>query len=239
MATEPKKTTTRKTTTASKPKAAVTKPVVPDTVETRDNSADIDAIMKLIQEQQKTISQLQKQLAEKPVAVTAETTNVYNGPDPNRIVSILCMYDGESLTLKSGHAGEFVTLYGYGDKQYIRYEAAANIARMNRRFAESGAFVFDDSELIKNFGLEGKYKDFIDKKMMDKLGELDSESVVGLYKRTNDKYKSMIVDMFVKNSVDGVSGFNDKNKIEALSEASDKDIQAIADEYKKAKKMAS
>ena len=146
-----------------------------------NNNADIDAIMKLIQEQQKTIAQLQKQLAEKPVAATLEQTNVYNGPDPNRIVSILCMYDGESLTLKSGHSGEFVTLYGYGDKQYIRYEAAANVARMNRRFAESGAFVFDDSELIKNFGLEGKYKDFIDKKMMDKLGELDSESLIGLF----------------------------------------------------------
>lgn len=66
MATEPKKTTTRKTTTASKPKTTV----VPDIVETRDNSAYIDAIMKLIEEQQKTISQLQKQFAEKPVAAT-------------------------------------------------------------------------------------------------------------------------------------------------------------------------
>ena len=106
MTTEPKKATARKTT--AKPKVAETKPV-----ET-NNNADIDAIMKLIQEQQKTIAQLQKQLAEKPVAATLEQTNVYNGPDPNRIVSILCMYDGESLTLKSGHSGEFVTLYGYG-----------------------------------------------------------------------------------------------------------------------------
>lgn len=214
-----------------------------ETVETKEPSIDMGNILKMLEEQRKTIEGLQEQIkkqgaTQKSTPVTKPTEEKTSiSYDPNRIVAVVCMYDGESLTLKTGHQGETASFYGYGDKQYFRYEVAANMARMNRSFATKGSFVFEDSDLIRDFGLEKSYDSFINKNVLDKLETLDSASLVALYSRSNDAYRGMIVDKFINGYVEGNSEYRQVDKIDALSKASDKDIQYTIDEIQKAKRM--
>lgn len=207
-------------------------PIVAGTVST---GVDMSAIMKMLEEQQKTIDTLKDQIL-KQGAITPKTSTE-NTYDPNRIVAVVNMYDGESLTLKIGHNGEGITLYGYGDKQYFRYEVAANMARMNRTFASKGYFIFEDADIIRDFGLEKDYVKFIDKQILDKLDTLDSKSLEALYERSNTSYKDMIFDKFVKGYIEGIKGLRDVDKVEALSRIRGVDVQYTIDELQKAKRM--
>jgi hypothetical protein len=201
---------------------------------------DMTAILKMLEDQRKIIEALQKQVSTPAKTETIVTPTPLKGSvayDANRIVAVVCMYDGESLTLKTGHQGERITLYGYGDKQYFRYEVAANMARMNRSFAIRGYFIFEDSDIIRDFGLEKSYESFIDKSVLDKLDSLDAASVTALYNRSNDAYKTMIIDKFVNGYIEGISNFRHVEKIDALTKVSGKDIQYTIDEVQKANRM--
>ena len=129
-----------------------------------------------------------------------------------------------------------MTFYGFGDKQYVRYEVASNMARMNRGFASKGYFIFEDADLIRDFGLTKDYDKFVDKKTFERIDEIDADSLKALYNRVNDSFKSMIVEKFVNGYVEGKKGFRDSEKIDILSEASGKDVQYTIEELQKAKR---
>lgn len=213
---------------------------IPEVVTKQESSSvDYSTLLKMIESQQELINSLKNEIEKNKSTQGINqlpTTNSNLTYDPNRLVAVVSMYDGESLTLKTGNNGEIMTFYGFGDKQYVRYEVASNMARMNRGFASKGYFIFEDADLIRDFGLTKDYDKFVDKKTFERIDEIDVDSLKALYNRVNDSFKNMIVEKFVNGYVEGKKGFRDSEKIEVLSEASGKDVQYTIEELQKAKR---
>ncbi|MDD3063891.1 MAG: hypothetical protein PHX50_13875 [Massilibacteroides sp.] len=235
MTTTPKKTTTRAKAPVKKVSPKVEESAVETSIKNIEekpavSTNEIDKLMKLVEQQQETINALKNSLSQKQEIVVSD--------ERDRKVSVVCLYDGISLTLKSGHSGEKVILYGLGDKQQVRYEQAGNIARMNRSFAEKGYFIFEDEEIIKDFGLESVYKNIVDAKILKNLGEIDVDSLERLYKRSNSNTKTIIIDKFIRGNAEGEKGFTDRDKIELLTEITGRDIKEDINQYSQAQRMS-
>jgi hypothetical protein len=186
--------------------------------------ADLSEIYKIVKEQQEMINNLKEQLSLKPETIKED------------LVKVTCLYDGIKLTLKaSGLKGDNIDFFKFGDSRKLRREIVENIVRYNRSFAEKGFFIVEDNDMIRDLGLTEYYENFIGLDVLNKLNTITVDRLISTYNKANDNFKRLILDKFIVGNVDGIDGYIDFKKIDALSKASGIDVQNSINEAKRAR----
>lgn len=185
---------------------------------------DLSEIYRIVKEQQEMIELLKNQLS-----IKDETKR-------EDLVKVTCLYDGVKLTLKaSGLKGDNVDFFKFGDSRKLRREIVENLVRYNRSFAEKGFFIVEDADMIRDLGLTEYYESFIGADVINKLNEISIDKLLSTYNKANHNFKRLIIDRFIVGNVDGIDGYIDFKKIDALSKASGIDLQNSISEAKRAR----
>lgn len=187
MAGRPKKTTTE--TTAKKP---TTKAVEE---EVKNDSADLSAIMKQMEEMQKQILALTKENEALQRETVAEDTELTADTD----VVVISMYHG-SLVLSTEPNGTGVQYIfeEFGEEQDIPFGDLRDICKNMRRFAQEGYFYIANENVVKKLRLTSSYGRMLPYKDMAELETKPAEVVIEMYKLASELQKGEILNLFLE-----------------------------------------
>lgn len=187
MAGRPKKTTTE--TTVKKP---TTKAVEE---EVKNDSADLSAIMKQMEEMQKQILALTKENEALQRETVAEDTELTADTD----VVVISMYHGSLvLSTESNGAGVQYIFEEFGEEQDIPFGDLRDICKNMRRFAQEGYFYIANENVVKKLRLTSSYGRMLPYKDMAELESKPAEVVIEMYKLASELQKGEILNLFLE-----------------------------------------
>jgi uncharacterized protein (UPF0147 family) len=184
MAGRPKKTTTETT--------AKTKTVEK---EVKNDSVDLTAIMKQMEEMQKQILALTKENEALQRETVTEDTELTADTD----VVVISMYHGSLvLSTEPNGAGVQYIFEEFGEEQDIPFGDLRDICKNMRRFAQEGYFYIANENVVKKLRLTSSYGRMLPYEDMAELENKPADVVIELYKLASELQKGEILNLFLE-----------------------------------------
>jgi len=155
---------------------------------------------------------------------------------PNKYIKVMSLNFGKLvLSTESKGQGKVFVFNKFGDVKNIVYSELANLIHHQQSFAEQGRFYIFDKQVIKNHGLTEYYEKFMTKEMIDNILNHNREEIVNLFNSTTKTQKDVIVNLLIKQIVDGVDV--DITKVDIISRLAEVNIYDIARDKIESKKI--
>lgn len=189
---------------------------------------DNTAILEMLAQMQQQLTSLKE---ENETLRNQKNAPIQNTQDDfNQLVTIRNMYTGIALSLKLDESGRVTTLEGFGTTMRKRLVEVLDICRLNKKFAELGYFVIEDSNIVEKYFPEmiPLYEKTLKTETLKDIGLLTEKDLIEAYTNSNYVYQRAIVDRFISEWAKGEDeNYLSHSKIQALTKVSGVDIMSL------------
>lgn len=152
---------------------------------------------------------------------------------PHRLIKITSLFTG-GMTLR-GAKNQPIRFDKFGVQRPVTYEDLIHICNEYRNLAEEGYFYIDDKEAVKALYLEDHYKHIVDRDTIRNLIKLDEEKIKEIYNNLSQTLQESFLDIVIDGIERGDYEFNDRNKINLISQLCGKNLYEIVERRREAK----
>lgn len=191
-----------------------------------NNNDAILAMLSKIQSELDNIKEENKSLKEENSKL--RDIKVADDYDPNKLVLIRNCYDGEHITLFTKTSP--LKLTKIAPTARVRLSDLEDMVRMNEGHFIKGRIAIENQNIVEEVfpQLGETYRKMVDKNTLDGIGLLQEKQIVEIFNNSNEAFKKLIIQKFVKEYIKNENIFyRDTKKIKALSDASGVDIMAM------------
>lgn len=178
---------------AGRPKKTVETPTTE-----KDNSQEILAQLKTMQEQ---INKLQKENEQLKIQ-KEEVEDKVESLNGDTEITVISQTNGKLVISTEGNGiGTVYRFEEFGEAQDIPFGDLKDIVKNKPRFAREGAYYIANEEAVKKLKLTKYYSNIIDEKLFEHLFEADSNVVIKAYENAPKMQKEQI-EIMIQNRLD-------------------------------------
>jgi hypothetical protein len=198
---------------AGRPKKTVETPTTE-----KDNSKEILAQLKAMQEQ---INKLQEE--NKQLKIEKETEDKEENINGDTEITVISQTNGKLVISTEGNGiGTVYRFEEFGEAQDIPFSDLKEIVKNKPRFAREGAYFIANENAIKKLKLTKYYSNIIDDKLFEHLFDTDSNVVIKAYENAPRMQQEQI-EIMIQNRLDHKQEV-DGNVLMKISRLSGKDF---------------
>ncbi len=193
-------------------------------------SQERDNLAEIIKQMQQQMAEMQQKLNEnsKPNIVVEQTKVVSRKAKVISLIQNMLILSTEEMG-----AGRVFKFEKYGDSNTIKLDDLDKILSipLYRRQAESGLFYICDSDIVEELGLTEEYEKLNDKKSIDSILELNSETDVDRFLGMSRMMQESTATKMAENMNKGK--YYDRNLLAKISRNSKFNIEKMAEDLKR------
>lgn len=223
-----KTTTTRKTTAKKTTKADAVDMVVTDNKETEELKTKNEELMTMIAQMQAQIIALQS-------ANTTTNSSSLDALSGKQIKLVSLMKCPINVSTESDGTGISKTFDKYGDTRTVKFDVLADMVASYPETFRRGLIYIANKEAIEELGLVDEYENIKDKKTLDEVSDLMTDTAVDIFCEIDKELQESIATDIANNMADGK--LYDLNKIRDIKVRTGIDIEAISENIVEERKI--
>ena len=224
-----KTTTTRKTTAKKATKAEAVDMVVSDNKETEELKTKNEELMAMIAQMQSQIIALQS------ANVTTANSSSLDALSGKQIKLVSLMKCPINVSTEADGTGISKTFDKYGDTRTVKFDVLADMVASYPETFRRGLIYIANKEAIEELGLADEYENIKDKKTLDEVSELMTDTAVDIFCEIDKELQESIATDIANNMADG--RLYDLNKIRDIKVRTGIDIEAISENIVEERKI--
>jgi hypothetical protein len=228
-----KKTTTRKT-TAKKAEPKKTTEVVEEVKEVKADANDAlkeqnEQLLAMIAQMQSQIIALQSNNAQPK---EQSGLSALNGKQIKLVSLMKCPIN---ISTEPDGQGTVKTFEKYGDTRMVKFDVLSDMVASYKNTFEKGLIYIADKTAVDELGLTDEYDKICDKKVLDEISDLMTDSAVELFCNIDEALQESVATDIARNMTNGQK--YDLNKIRDIKERTKFDIEKMADAIEEEKRV--
>lgn len=182
-----------------------------------DNSADIQKLLKEIENLKSQINSMQK---EENVVTNIEDTN------KEKLITFISLAKG-SVLLRGTASRPYEMEGQFSTRTFTEAEAKAIVTLMGSYMREGFVFI-DDAKFVREMGLSEAYRNMLTPEMLKNLFNNNSAYIISAYQNASEGQRKIIMDLVYERKANGETV--DANILMALSKISGIDLMTTDDD---------